>query len=95
LCVDSEEHHDERELAKNAIDGNPSTHRHTEYRDRQTSHLHDLIIDLAAHVDGGRPVVPVTTQIDETPTLERLDGEISHGPLVQCRKSQRACDGKA
>ena len=46
LWVDSEEHRDERELAKNAIDGNPSTYWHTEYRDRQTSHPHELIVDL-------------------------------------------------
>jgi beta-galactosidase len=46
LWVDSEEHHNKRELAGNAIDGDRSTYWHTEYRDRQTSHPHELIIDL-------------------------------------------------
>jgi hypothetical protein len=46
LWVDSEESSNDHELARCAIDGDPGTYWHTEHRERQPGHPHELILDL-------------------------------------------------
>ncbi len=48
VYVDSQETVGEDGRARNAFDGNPNTHWHTEFRDTSPGHPHDLIVDLGA-----------------------------------------------